>query len=120
MGGNMDSAIQIIAVVAKVISQNKVIINKGSDDGFKMGQKLCVYAKGEDVIDPVTGNSLGCIEIIKGYGYIVQIQERMSVVEANNMTEKEKVYAALSIYRDGPRRSAAFDDVHVGDLVKQA
>lgn len=43
-------------------SGNSVIINAGSATGVKVGDELLVYQKGEELIDPETGISLGSEE----------------------------------------------------------
>jgi curli biogenesis system outer membrane secretion channel CsgG len=41
---------------------NSVIINAGSKIGIKIGDEMVVYSKGEDLVDPATGLSLGSEE----------------------------------------------------------
>jgi curli biogenesis system outer membrane secretion channel CsgG len=50
---------ELVAKVIKVDSGGNVIINKGSIAGVKVKDILYVYRKGEDLIDPDTGLSLG-------------------------------------------------------------
>ena len=119
MGDNMDyetrTEKKVIARVAKVLSDSKVIITKGSNDGLTKGQRLCVYSKGEEVVDPETGESLGHIEVIKGNGYIVQIQERISILEAKidpiNLFMKRATKEVLE-------QKPVFNDVREGDFAK--
>lgn len=49
---------------AKVITEKAgvVFINSGDADGLKIGDVLSVYSKGEDLIDPDTGISLGSVD----------------------------------------------------------
>eukprot|EP01029_Cantina_marsupialis_P002669 TRINITY_DN1253_c0_g1_i8.p1 TRINITY_DN1253_c0_g1~~TRINITY_DN1253_c0_g1_i8.p1 ORF type:complete len:309 (-),score=14.56 TRINITY_DN1253_c0_g1_i8:1269-2195(-) len=49
---------------AKVITEKGgvVFINSGNADGLKVGDVFSVYAKGEDLIDPDTGISLGSVD----------------------------------------------------------
>ena len=41
---------------------NTVFIKPGSDAGVKVGDIFAVYSKGEELIDPDTGLSLGSVE----------------------------------------------------------
>ena len=45
-----------------LIRGNTVFIKPGSDAGVKVGDTFAVYSKGEDLIDPDTGLSLGSVE----------------------------------------------------------
>jgi hypothetical protein len=49
---------------AKVITEKGgvVFINSGEADGLKIGDVFAVYSKGEDLIDPDTGISLGSVD----------------------------------------------------------
>jgi curli biogenesis system outer membrane secretion channel CsgG len=49
---------------AKVITEKAgvVFINSGDADGLKIGDVFSVYSKGEDLIDPDTGISLGSVD----------------------------------------------------------
>ncbi|WP_321308676.1 CsgG/HfaB family protein [Marinifilum fragile] len=49
---------------AKVITEKEgvVFINSGEADGLQVGDVLAVYSKGEDLIDPDTGISLGSVD----------------------------------------------------------
>lgn len=71
-----------VAYVAKVIDEFRVVINKGSDDGLKQGDKYLVYGLGEDIIDPVTYESLGQLEIVRGRAKVVHLQARIATLES--------------------------------------
>ena len=49
---------------AKVIMEKDelVFINSGEADGLQVGDTFAVYSKGEDLIDPDTGISLGSVD----------------------------------------------------------
>ena len=71
-------------VVGRVVSisddSSSVYLNLGSDDGVKMGDKFIVYSQGEMLLDPVTGESLGKLELKAG---VVQI----TVVNAAHLSK---------------------------------
>ena len=50
---------ELIAKVIKMDGDTRVIINKGSLAGVKVNDVLFVYRKGEELIDPDSGLSLG-------------------------------------------------------------
>lgn len=74
-----------IAAVAAIINPHRLVINKGSKDGVKFSQRFTVYSlSAEEIIDPITKESLGHLEIIKGVGRVVHIQDRMSILQAES------------------------------------
>lgn len=50
---------ELVAKVIKMDAEGMVILNKGSLAGISLGDVLYVYRKGEELIDPDTGLSLG-------------------------------------------------------------
>jgi len=58
-----------------------VFINAGQNSGIKIGDVMEVYDRGEELIDPDTGTSLG-YQISKiGYAQISQIEEKFSIAK---------------------------------------
>jgi|ERR1051326_2548507 hypothetical protein len=69
------------AIVAKVLSSDRVVINRGTRDGVAVGQRFVLYSLDPDVIvDPSTGVELGRLEIPKGDGGVSSVQEEMAIV----------------------------------------
>ena len=60
----------------------KVVINRGIEQGVKVGDRYLIYALGEEMIDPETEESLGRLEVVKGRGKVVHVQEKMATVES--------------------------------------
>jgi len=60
----IDSSAEDIPWQAKVIIEKAgvVFINSGEADGLQVGDTFAVYSKGEDLIDPDTGISLGSVD----------------------------------------------------------
>lgn len=60
----IDNSANNIQWQAKVITEKAgvVFINSGEADGLKVGDVFAVYSKGEDLIDPDTGISLGSVD----------------------------------------------------------
>lgn len=79
------------ATVVKVIDEYKVVINRGALHNIKPGQRFLIYRlEDEEIKDPVTGESLGYLEIVKGTGKVTHIQERMSTIETDRREILEK------------------------------
>jgi hypothetical protein len=78
----MDEELPIGAIrVVDVIDEFRCAINKGHDDGIKLGQRLLVYGLGKEITDPDTGEELGRLEIVRGRGKVTNVQPRLATVE---------------------------------------
>lgn len=92
--------------IAKIISTKQIVINAGQEDGIKKGDTLEIIDKfGSDpVIDPDTGESLGCLDISKGTVTVSQVYPHMAIAEApykttnmyNALNPSERLIDALS------------------------
>lgn len=79
------------AAIVKVIDECKVVINRGALHKVTKGQQFLIYKLSEEEIkDPTSGESLGYLEIIKGTGKIVHVQERISTIESNKRGPSER------------------------------
>ena len=67
---------RITGDVSGVLSDSKIVINRGKKDGVETGQKYQVYRTGEMLTDPKTGESLAALESICGYGTVEQVQPK--------------------------------------------
>lgn len=65
----------------------RVILNAGSEDGVRIGQDFVVYALGDELIDPMTGKSLGAYEIVRGRGEVVHVQDKMCTIKSVDTNE---------------------------------
>ncbi len=65
--------------VVKVSSPEKVYLNWGSNAGLATGMSLRALSKGEDLVDPETGMSLGSETTEIGSLQIVSVQDKVSV-----------------------------------------
>ncbi len=60
----------------------QVYINAGSNDNVQQGDRFLVFQKGEELVDPMTGLSLGTEETELGIIKVVSIKEKYSIAEA--------------------------------------
>ena len=66
--------------VAKIFNSRQLAINVGASDGVSEGMYFDVNTPlGEDIKDPVTGESLGSIDLPKIRLRVTQVSERLSV-----------------------------------------
>ncbi|TVV24859.1 hypothetical protein FO433_03160 [Weissella cibaria] len=72
--------------IVKIISETTFVINAGSDDGFSVGDKFDIIGQGPaEIIDPITGESLGSFTGSKGRILITQIQPKMALAETETV-----------------------------------
>ena len=120
------------AKVAVVVSPSTIVINRGSEHGVRLGQRFLIYTIGEKVVDPDTRESLGRLELVRGTGKVVHLQERMCTVSSDmkrpaGRTVRRSGSSTLSLWSLGfggdveehlPAETVPFDDVAVGNLAK--
>jgi DNA gyrase/topoisomerase IV subunit B len=79
------------ATIVKVIDDCKVVINRGALHKVTEGQQFLLYKLSEEEIkDPISGKSLGYLEIVKGTGKIIHVQERISTIESDKREPSER------------------------------
>jgi hypothetical protein len=67
----------------RVIDQENVVINIGSNEGIKRGNRFIIFGVGDEIIDPDSKESLGKLEIVRGEGIVVHVQEKMCIVRSD-------------------------------------
>jgi hypothetical protein len=72
---------QIRGKIAKIVDESTFLINVGLKEGVQNGMRFVVFDEGEEVTDPDTGEVLGIWEIVKGELVVVNVQERLSMVQ---------------------------------------
>ncbi|MBC1284389.1 hypothetical protein [Listeria booriae] len=66
--------------VVKIIDDERIVINAGTENGIKIHQQLSIIDKeGDEVIDPDTGASLGSLDIVKAIVEVEATYPKMSV-----------------------------------------
>lgn len=70
------------ATVAKVIDEYTVVINKGAADGVRDGAIFLIYGLGDEILDPETKESLGNLELVRGIGSAIHVQEKMTTIKS--------------------------------------
>lgn len=122
------------AVVVHVSEDDyNVVINRGSRDGIKKGQRFLIYnLSEEEILDPETNESLGKLETVRGTGIVDHVQEKMATIISNEYYPDTKTIkkpprgayglAFASIYgveeTVDPGGPKPFENPQKGDLVK--
>ena len=97
----------------------RVVINRGSIDGVVNGDRFVVYGEGPEIKDPETGESLGALEIFRGTGEAMHVQERMATIESDMFVEaSESRNIVVSFQSIVTKRMVPFSKVEVGDRVR--
>jgi hypothetical protein len=79
-------------VVVKVKDDIDLVINIGSEHGVKEGDTFLVYhLDTEEMKDPITGESLGFLETVRGTGVAAHVQSKMTTIRSNRREKPRKV-----------------------------
>lgn len=120
------------ADVVKIIDNYKIVINRGSLHDVKEGQRFLLYnLSKEEIKDPSTGESLGYLEIVKGTGDVIHVQEQISIIESDRTSPpqrrivRRKPSIGLAILGaeeeeiiESPKNVVPFDEPKIGDKAK--
>jgi len=75
-----DKPDRLTGQVARILSERELVVNRGTNHGVMLGMKLAVLnPNGADITDPVTGESLGSIDLAKVVVKVTQVHERVCV-----------------------------------------
>lgn len=121
---------KIIVVKTMGYHNLSLVINIGSEHGVKEGDKFIVYHEdSEDIKDPITGESLGCLETVRGTGVADHVQPKMTTIISNRKERPRKIvskpnFGISSIIKTetveySEPELIPFDEPQVGDKVKK-
>lgn len=117
-----DTGVQLkVAKIASVVDQFRVVINAGRADGVEVNQRFLIYKVGDEVVDPDTKKSLGRLEVVKGIGEVIHVQERMATLQT---TEKHEIQRRPSSWNallqsiEISKEPKAFIDPEIGDIAR--
>lgn len=118
------------ATVVAIIDTYKVVINRGMKHFIKEGQRFLLYKLDDNEIkDTISGESLGYLEIPKGTGKVISVQERMSIIESDRWepsvktvvkrNQQSKLFPETEEEITSPsNRLKPFDGPEIGDKAK--
>lgn len=112
--------------IIKIIDDFKIVINKGEKDSVKLGDLCLVYENGEELFDPDTNESLGILEIVKGKGKVIHVQENISTIESIEEKRIKNIKKPIQTFSQfiGEEESyntekLPFFNIKLNDLVKK-
>lgn len=81
--------------VAAILDSFHVIIDAGYNYSLSVGTKIEIFVEGDEIFNPISGESLGHIILVKETLEIVQVDQKYSICQ-NIIEEERKVPGPLS------------------------
>jgi hypothetical protein len=103
--------------VAKVLEEDKIVINKGKADQIDDHMEFLIYDEGEEILDPISGKSLGVLENPKGTFKAIHIQDHMSIL-LSKTKRPNKIMAGFNLFNDIDAERDLLKNIKIGDKVK--
>lgn len=114
--------------VIKIINEYKIVVNAGLTDHIQEGQHIEIFAPGQEIVDPITGENLGTLDYVKAKLYAKDVFPKMCVC----MNQETETFSILEPHFQSERVcplpvdvkeiTGGFEDVNkkikVGDLVR--
>jgi len=123
-----------LGAVAKVVDDFTLVLNRGFSHGVKEGARFLIYGLGDEIRDPETKETLGKLEIVRGIGVALHVQESICTVQSAKSrrpaptvrTIKKDPRGAWAFLsgeetveeRQGEPSLVPFDNPQVGDIAK--
>ena len=108
--------------VARVLSSREVAINKGSQDGVRIGMIFKILStKGSEITDPDTGESLGSVELVKTSVKVTDAQDRIAVASTYRSHRVNVGGRGLLISRlfEPPKWETRFETLKIDDAAME-
>lgn len=91
---------RIDGCIVSFVDSITAVLNKGTNGGVEVGMRFKLYyLSSNDMLDPLTKESLGKLEILVGTGKVINVQEKISTIESDetNINIIEKTPKANSV-----------------------
>lgn len=77
--------------VTSIISPYKLVLNGGQNKSVKVGDVFLIYGISTSPIKDIeTGEDLGSLEIVRGKGRVLHVQEKICTIESIEVSTEEK------------------------------
>ncbi len=115
-------------VVVKVLSGHSLVIGVGSMHGVAVGYRYVVFGLSEDdLLNPITGENLGPVEIVRGTGVVSHVQEQMATLTSDMVAASERrrvtrqAAGMQTVVEEifPPRLMRQFEGARPGDFARQ-
>jgi len=95
----------IRAKVIRILSDTRVILNAGRDQGVSAGMRFRVISEGsDDIVDPETGEKLGTLMNVKGVVLAREVFDRFTIAGTEESLEQEPLSRTLAALASSRRR----------------
>lgn len=99
-----------IAKVIKILDEYTLVINKGDEDGVKIGDVCLIYKMDdEELVDPDTNEKLGFLEIVKGIGKVTHTQQKISTITSNEFEDRKVITRPIKTLQHFMGDTESFD-----------
>ncbi len=115
--------------VIKIISPYKLVLNGGENAGLQRNDRVVVFGLSTEVLtDPDTGEELEKLEILRGRGKVIHLQEKICTIETiETNKEGKRVIKSFGGFQSimSPKEEIVYDDTllpfdepQIGDYVR--
>ena len=124
----MDKTIRVV----EVNTPYQIVLNIGKEDGVSINDKFLIFGLGKMISDPETGNDLEKLEIPRGEGKVIHVQNKICTVESTGISDTpktitriNKIPLSFSLFststeeRETKIEKMPFDKVQIGDLARK-
>lgn len=101
--------------VIKIISNFKILVNTGVNQGIKQGDILTIRGKDEEIIDPFSHESLGYLPVIKAQVKVDTVYEKMCICKPTQVFKFE--VARLNVEMPFQDNNEEDHVIRIGDFV---
>ena len=103
--------------VAKIIADDTIVINKGEVDGILDQMRFLVYEESDEIVDPITHQSLGFLENPKGKIKVLHIQKKLTTL-ISELKRSNKIPLITFPFGDIDIEKDLLKSIKEGDKVK--
>ena len=90
-----EDSTKIVGKVARILSEYQLVLNVGEQHGVVPGAVFVIFEQDEEITDPDSGESLGCLEMVKARVHVAHVQETICLVESARKPAEDE-YSVLS------------------------
>lgn len=103
------------------VKVKEIVLNLGTENGIKDGSVFSVYSLGPEIFDHSNGESLGKIEVVKGRGKVIHLQDKMCIIRSNEIIRtKNPLFNSLvePEAKEYINIRKSFENIAIGDFAK--
>ena len=97
-----------VGKVASISNNFTIVINKGTENGIKAGDKFLVVGLGASITDPDTHEELERLEIVRGKVSVSHVQEKISTARSCEIEKTSDVKEIKKVTSRGSGGLASF------------